>query len=421
MYVIIANMMLDKKPSPQTKFSNLSPNTLFPHIKLSTDQSQVMTKIVNWLRQPPSQYLTVGGYAGTGKTTLISLLRKQLHLANPKLKIGFASFTGRAGENLRNRLFSSEAIYQNDSCGTIHRLIYKPQTNDNGQVISWQKIERIDKDLIIIDEASMVTAEIWQDLLSYHIPIIAFGDHGQLPPIGDSFNLMLHPHLKLEKIHRQSQKNPILNLATKSRLGKPIPTKSYSPQVKKMDLNSPDSYEFCQTFFENLNNECLVLAGMNSTRVKLNRSIREAKRMESPEPMTGDKVVCLKNIYDNDYGDIYNGMIGTLSSIKPYKNHWYHVTIDFLQERKSYEGKISKYQFNQTTPLREVAGLKPEEIGDLFDFGYALTVHKAQGSEAKKVLIIDESHIFNKRDPDQGRKWLYTAITRAEEELYIVG
>jgi exodeoxyribonuclease V len=409
------------KKKNQQKFAKLTNDVSFSNIVLSSDQSFVFKEVIQWLKIQPSSHRTVGGYAGTGKTTLVALLRKKIQAADKKVSVGFASFTGKAAENLRKKLVISKAIYNGDSCGTIHRLMYTPETDGSGEVINWNKIDKIDKDLIIIDEASMVTEEIWHDLLSYKIPILAFGDHGQLPPIGDDFNLMEDPDLTLEKIHRQSHDNPIISLATQARLGEKIEVKNYSSNVRKLSARSGEAEDFSRSFFEKYDENSLVLVGMNHTRIRLNQAIRQAKNIESVQPIEGDKVVCLKNIYDNDSGEIFNGMIGEILSVHPDGEHWYMVEIDFQLEGKIYQGRISKYQFNNPKPIQKVKGVKPEDIGNLFDFGYALTVHKAQGSEAKKVLVVDESYVFSKRDPIYGRKWLYTAITRAEEELCVLG
>lgn len=403
------------------KFKDISNNTSFSDIELSSDQVVVFNAIVDWLNTLPGSHLTVGGYAGTGKTTLISLLRKRIHEANEKTRVGFCSYIGKASENLRRKLVEAKTIYKTDSCGTIHRLMYKPEINSKGEIVRWNKIKKIDVDLIIIDEASMITEDIWFDLLSYDIPIIAFGDHGQLPPIGDDFSLMDKPDLRLEKIHRQSEGNHIIKLATSARLGEKINIYDYDKKVRKMARKSDVAEEFSKKFFEDFDDDSLVLVGTNNTRIKLNKAIRDAKNIESEEPVVGDKVVCLKNIYDNPAGDIFNGMTGVLKEILPFKDHWYLVTIDFPNEERVFEGKISKYQFNEPKPVRKVKGVPAKKIGYLFDFGYALTVHKAQGSEAKRVLVVDESYVFRYRDEAQGRKWLYTALTRAQEELYILG
>ena len=87
---------------------------------------------------------------------------------------------------------------------------------------------------------------------------------------------------------------------------------------------------------------------------------------------------------------------------------------DFL-----YEGVISSEQFNSSTTLNNIVGYAKTKDMDLFDFGYALTVHKAQGSQAKKVVLFEER--FGRQDEDMWRRWLYTGITRAEEELLIIG
>lgn len=395
---------------------------LMADFSLSPDQTHVFNALVDWINTLPGTHITVGGYAGTGKTTLIALLRKKIHASHPKKKVAFASFIGKASENLRKKLQDADAIYKQDSCGTLHRLMYTPEINSKGEIVSWNKNKKIEADLIMIDEASMVTEDVWFDLLSYDIPMIVFGDHGQLPPIGDDFNLMESPELKLEKIHRQTADNPIIVLATKARLGQKIPHQEYSNTVKKVARNSEAAERVTTAFFEHFDDDSLVLVGTNKSRLLLNQAIRDAKGIFAPEPVVGDKVVCLKNIYDNEAGgDIFNGMTGIITELLPFKSHWYFATIDFPSEGRKYEGKISRHQFNQPKPLRSFKGVPSKKLGDLFDFGYALTVHKAQGSEARKVLVVDESYVFRHRDEVTGRKWLYTALTRAQEELYILG
>ncbi len=84
---------------------------------------------------------------------------------------------------------------------------------------------------------------------------------------------------------------------------------------------------------------------------------------------------------------------------------------------KNYHGLISVEQFNADSALNFTDKRSKIMKGDLFDFGYALTVHKAQGSQAKKVVLFEER--FPKMTDDDWKRWLYTAVTRAEEELYI--
>jgi exodeoxyribonuclease-5 len=387
-------------------------------ISVSKDQRAALEAIAQWLRSP-SDFITLGGYAGTGKTTMLAIIRKLLAKsktkANKNIRIAFASFTGRATQNLHNTLKRLNALSGKDSCSTIHSLLYYQIVDKNGSHVGWRKRNKLDFDLIIIDEASMVTRELWQDLLSYQIPIIAVGDHGQLPPVGESFNLMEKPQLRLEKIHRQAVGDPILDLATKARLGEPIPYQRFSAKVKKIRQQSEDAAELLENTLAVDRGDALLLVGRNKTRVMLNAKARIARGYETQQPIVRDKVVCLRNVYENEDGAVYNGMLGEISFLENHDQHRYRAEIIFPDDERNFTGFINKSQFGSPTTM-DRKKIK-EHTGDLFDFGYALTVHKAQGSQARKVLLFDESYCFK----EDAAKWLYTGITRAEEELYILG
>lgn len=386
-------------------------------LNLSPDQQTVFAACIDWLNAPVGPYLSIGGYAGTGKTTLIAVLRKYIAQHDSKKRVAFACFTGRASQNLGNKLEEQKAIFPDtDTNGTIHKLIYNAVLDNEGRIASWQKNKTLSYDLIIVDEASMIKEDIWDDLLTYDVPILAFGDHGQLPPIGDSFNLMEKPMLRLEKIHRQADGNPIIHLATLAREGRDIPYEDFTRKIRKLSRFSEEAADVMDRFFSNFTAETLVLCGSNKTRIKLNQKIRASKGIESALPKKGDRVVCLKNNYENKDGHIYNGMIGSIIEINSDGEHWYQATIDFPEDGKVFRGKISKHQFNSEKMVESVPGVHYSKMGDRFDFGYALTVHKAQGSQAKRVIVFDESHLFR----EHSQRWLYTAITRAEEELYIL-
>jgi exodeoxyribonuclease-5 len=398
--------------------------TYLPHttaaerFDLSPDQTEVFAACIDWLNNPTGTHLSIGGYAGTGKTTLIGVLRKYISAHDPKKRVAFASFTGRASQNLGNKLHEQKAFFANkDTNGTIHKLIYKASVDKEGRIVSWDRNEKLEYDLIIVDEASMIKEDIWHDLCRYGIPILAFGDHGQLPPIGDSFNLMEKPMLRLEKIHRQADGNPIIHLATLARTGEEIPFKDFSSKIRKLPRYSEEAAGVTDRYFSQFTPDTLILCGSNKTRVILNQRIRNSMGTEILTPRNGDRVVCLKNNYENKDGHIYNGMIGNITEISPEGDHWYQASVDFPDDGKTYQGKISKYTFNSEKTVETVKGLHYSKIGDRFDFGYALTVHKAQGSQAKRAIVFDESFLFR----DNAHRWLYTAITRAEEELYILG
>jgi exodeoxyribonuclease-5 len=385
---------------------------------LTKDQCYALEQLLSWIKKPLAQYITLGGYAGTGKTTLVSLFRKKLAKENSKLKVAFCSFTGKASQVLEMVLKNEGAVFNKDRVSTIHSLIYESVVDNKGGVLSWRKKDEIDYDLIIVDEASMVSSNIWEDLLSFGKMIIAVGDHGQLPPIGSSFSLMSKPDIALSAIHRQASQSPIIYLSRLAREEGKIPAGKYSKEVCKYGRDSYDIHDVIQGLIESWNDESLFLVGLNSTRIKLNEEIRRIQGRETFDPAVGDRVICLKN---NWRVGIYNGMLGVITDIGKdslNKKHWYEVEI-YLDDGNVYRDKICKYQFNSEKTVTEVKGLPYSKIGDLFDYGYALTVHKAQGSQAKKVIVFEERNKY--MTEEDWRRWLYTAVTRAEKELVVIG
>lgn len=406
-----------KNKNPQT--TSVSPTGITLPDHLSSDQRQVLESLLSWAKIPKNGYITVGGYAGTGKTTITAILRILLKKQSPNLAVSFACFTGKASQVLKSKLVEQKAIFKGDSIGTLHSLMYKPRLNKNGQIVGWKKVNDIDCDLIIIDEASMITQDMWQDLCSYGVPIIAIGDHGQLPPVGDTYSLMNNPNLRLETIHRHAQDNPILKVATLARTTGTIPFQNFSPTVRKIAKHTQEAQDVVEHIFNTFDENTLILCGRNATRVRLNQQIRSRLDFSSDEPVVGEQVICLKNNYKNLSRPIYNGMIGKLIKLSPSDKHWYEAEILFHGEDIPYQGKISRHQFHKEKYLEEVNGIHYSEIGDRFDFGYALTVHKSQGSQAQRVLLFEEPSAY--WEDDLWNRWLYTAVTRAVKELYIIG
>src|SRR5687768_12475067 len=120
---------------------------------LSSDQEKALKAVLEWYKKDKSsmQFVTLGGYAGTGKTTLIALIRKELEKIDKKLKVGFASYTGKASRVLKNKLNDQSSIYKQDTVGTIHSLIYSPIVNSRNEIVGWQQKDEIDRNIIIID------------------------------------------------------------------------------------------------------------------------------------------------------------------------------------------------------------------------------------------------------------------------------
>jgi exodeoxyribonuclease-5 len=393
-------------------------------IQLSPDQQKTLNILFDWFNSVQSKggqnFITVGGYAGTGKTTLLAYLRNLIQKQNPATKVAFASYTGKATQVMKNKLTATKQLQKRDFIGTIHSLIYDTIEDERGVVLGWELKDSKDVvyDLLVIDEASMVDEKIWHDLLYFGIPVVAVGDHGQLPPISGNFNLMKSPQLKLEKIHRQAENNPIIKVSIYAREQGAIPHEQFDEKVVKHKFS--ESGYLVEEALQSYNPQTLFLCGYNSSRVKINKVIRANLGFELSAPLPGDRVICLRN---NHKKRIFNGMLGELIQLERHGDDSYLAEIEmengFGEPPLLYRGIISAEQFNTETTLNNINGAVRTQKMDLFDFGYALTVHKAQGSQAKKVVLFEER--FKQMDDEMWRRWLYTAVTRAEEELVIFG
>lgn len=194
-----------------------------------------------------------------------------------------------------------------------------------------------------------------------------------------------------------------------------IPIGRYSQGVMKLSNTENETQETITDILREFNSETMVLVGYNHSRVKINKAVRGLLEIEQIEPQVGDRVICLKN---NHKIQIFNGMSGTLRSIFSEEidnKNFYNVEIEFDGEDGMFRGLISPTQFNNLTTEEKMNGANYE----LFDFSYALTVHKAQGSQAQRVIVFEER--FKQMDDLAWSRWLYTAVTRASESLYIVG
>ena len=394
-------------------------------VELTPEQTRAQDAIISLLKEEAG-LVTLGGYAGTGKTTLIAHLVPILRTKGFN-KIAFCSYTGKAKNVMEEKLEAQGVLNEGiDFCGTLHSLLYSARQElvDHGgghkEVIVHfdEKNDNEDNvDLVVVDEASMVDEEIFADLEALNIPILAVGDHGQLPPVRSSFNLMANPMVRLETIHRQAKDNPIIRLAEAARKGVDIPIGTYGGKVivthdvgKFYTLNDPEDW--------------LLLSGTNRKRSEMNRYVRRVLCRDPSRPEQGERIICLKN---NRKARIMNGMLGTLHHLHEVDNHWFEVGVD-MDAGFRFDGAIFRYQFGQERTMnktvRQAMELDPREFGDLFDYGYCLTVHKAQGSEADKVCLFAEEGMRRMMVQNDGisswRRWLYTGITRARRELLII-
>lgn len=411
---------------------------------LSEEQQQIEENLLSWVdknvykrkyyqnrttyNQPP--YITVGGYAGTGKTFLISHFRKKLKNQTRLLNVAFVTFTGKASTVLKEKLDEHNASFSSDFCGTIHKLIYIPRLwfdpkLNRKVVIGWEPIEEIPYDLIIIDEASMVNKTLWQDLLKYNVPIILVGDHGQLPPIDDNFNLIQNPTFKLSKIHRQAESSPLIALSKFVRENGYIKNNNiFSNEIFKLDWRLKE----CQKIWENveIDSDLIILCGFNATRVNINNLVREKLDFTDKIPYPTERIVCLKNNYETK---IMNGQISTVLWMMPAAPNFYRLTAQLDNSDLSYESLVSsscfgKPQYDEAFELFGDKKIKDvlKDVGfstfDLFDYGYCISVHKSQGSEWDRVVLFEQRSKY--WDDDYYRRWLYTAITRAKKKLFVI-
>ncbi len=374
-------------------------------MEFSPQQDQALMEVSRWLKAGDRQVFRLFGYAGTGKTTLAR------HLAEGvDGDVLFAAFTGKAAQVLRSKGASKAS--------TIHSLIYRPRGEETVEDEETGKKEVLpmfslnrqspvsEASLIIIDECSMVDEDLGRDLLSFGTQVLVLGDPGQLPPIsGGGFFTEHEPDILLEEIHRQALDNPIVELARQVREGSQVMIGDYGDAAKVIPKSQVDT--------DLVLGADQVLVGMNRTRRRYNERLRQLKGFDGPLPANGDKLVCLRN--DPAKG-LLNGSLWQVTSaprtVKPTMNLLIRAEDEGV-DRHSAKVKLLKAAFEE--PENEVPWQLKRRHDD-FDYGYALTVHKAQGSQWDDIVLFDESYAFREhRD-----RWLYTAITRAAESITIV-
>lgn len=406
-------------------------------ITLSPDQEQVMDEIEEWwdAADPNWPRLTFGGLAGTGKTTITAMLKERLGVE----AVAYCAPTGKAASVLRGKLSRHGSLGPLDTIQTMHQLLYVPDATHcrscpvhksttrrsfschvgrGGGRYSCCRTEwiireglRDGREIIVCDEASMVGRALYKDVMALDLPTLFVGDHGQLPPVNDSLGLMEAPDVCLETVHRQVADSPIIKLAMHARLTGEIPFGKFGDGVGKYHGQFSEQVEWSEEDADDV--DTLTLCYTNETRVRTNALIRESIGRPPDRPVRGDRVVCLRN---NHEAGIHNGMVGQILDIEreTTRDDAWAVSIEVLDgEGSVYEGLISREQFGAPGTLT----FQPFGL-DQWDYGYCLTVHKAQGSEAREVYLIEERPRFV--TDDDYKRWLYTAVTRATEELYIL-
>ncbi len=421
----------------------------------SAAQARAIAEIRDWYlnRRHIQQIFRLFGYAGSGKSTITRYAIEALGLAMKSNGgwggVQFAAFTGKAALVMTRK---------GTPASTIHSLIYRVSEATEEEIERVEKelaqlkaglflmgpgelafarsqIARLelrlahiheprfvlnsqslvrDCDLIVLDEVSMVGEEMANDLLAFGKPILVLGDPGQLPPIhGEGAFTNVAPDVMLDEIHRQAEGSAILRLATMARQGLPIDYGAYDEHVWKMPRREVSP--------EQMLRGGQVLCGSNATRRGLNMAMKRAAGFTLDLPTgSGEKIICLKNRHDLG---LINGMFLSLSDVyhQPGNDVCFTATVrtedgqEIAGPQHFWRGEYDDHIVFDRDRGRRDAYLRRTLIET--SWGYAITVHKSQGSSWDNVILFDDG--FGRTAIDRNR-WLYTAITRAEKGLVIL-
>lgn len=369
------------------------------------------------------KYVTICGYAGTGKSTLVRFIIEALDIDEDR--VAYACYTGKAAEVLRKK--------GNKHAMTLHKLLYDSFPRPGGGFIRKPKLS-LDYDVIVVDECSMVPKSMVQMLMRHKVFIIFLGDNFQLPMIdkNESHTLLNKPDIFLDEIMRQAAESEIIQLTMKIRNGEEI-----APMKGNEVIVIPKN----ELVTGHLTWADQIICATNVTRHNMNTQMRELLGYTGTI-QDGEKVIIKRNYWDdcNSDGDaLVNGSTGIITNpfesfrrIPAYiKNNRHDLPTVIGNFTPDCGSEFSGVEFDKDFLLTEtpcvdwrvayqLGKLKPS-IGDIvprqMTYGYAITGHAAQGSEWDKVLVIEESFPFDKTEH---ARWLYTACTRASEKLVLV-
>lgn len=409
----------------------------------NSDQQTAFDAFMEW-RESGDEEFRLYGFAGTGKSYVASKIEAEIPGAT------FVTYTGKAAHVLRRRGVKRVS--------TIHGAIYSIKNSDeailnlkrevrrlHAQMVkqhpgkSFEALRKINPELerlaanldtrrqshngpafnlneeadislcplIIVDECSMVGSRVAADLRKFGVPILAMGDPGQLPPVKDQPGFKVaKPDAMLTKLMRTAEEAPIAHLAARVRKGERLTKGTYgeSEVVGMHRIKDDELLAYNQ-----------IIVGTHKMRRRVNNRVRRAKGFTSPFPEIGDKLVCLRNLEIDDQTYLANGALWRVIEKIGFVDDEIMLTLEEVGTEKPDGSKIT---VTLGVPLScfdpdDEDGARFEQVQ--FDYGYAITAHKAQGSEWAGVLVYDESRVFR----DDATRWLYTAITRASQYVTV--
>lgn len=363
-------------------------------------QSKALKKVIAWAKDDRSkqQVFRLFGYAGTGKTTLAQEIANEVGGV-----VLFAAYTGKASLVLLSKGCEESS--------TIHRLIYRTEEDGQGGMsFTLNESSRVlDATLVIIDEASMVDEQLAMDLLSFGCKVLVLGDPFQLKPVrGEGYFTApgIEPDVMLTDVERQAKENPIIYLSKSIREGNRLKVGSYGETriIARRDVRGEDVLAADQ-----------ILVGMNKTRRSYNARVRHLKGHAGDVPQAGERLVCLRNNYKKGLlnGSLWDTVESNLMPdsekgiVKMLVDSADSAGLDRVEAKVPMEFFLGT---EDTLPWQDLRNVEQ------FTYGYALTVHKSQGSQWPFIYLFDESWAFR----DQRGQHLYTGLTRAAERAIVV-
>ena len=394
-------------------------------MQFTSDQEKAFKGVREWLINGDKPVFYIAGYAGTGKTTIIKTL-----LQDVKGLVLCAAYTGKAAlvmtrmEVPASTLHSLVYTYNPPSRGRFKELqadIKKAEGEskkklehnlhlyNSGSFTLNHESPLCKASLLVIDECSMVNEEMKADILSFGVPVLVLGDPGQLPPISGTGALIeTKPDVMMTEVMRQALDNPIIHMATETRNSQVIPYGDYknSSVINKSDLTK-----------DLVLNTDQIITGTNKNRRAINSYYRKMKEFEGYYPRAGERLICLKN---NRGVGLLNGLMGEVVKEPEDLGEYLSVSIQLENKEKPQQIRIHKVHFEEyKTPGKfDKMTWWEKAAADHFDFAYAITCHKAQGSQWNSVMVNDDG--FGRGRPGLRKCWLYTAITRAVDQITLV-
>lgn len=384
--------------------------TLIPN----EDQQHALDAVRDWFASNPYQPFVLGGLAGTGKTALLPMIHKSMR----PLRIRYVCPTWKAAHVLSTKLRAA-GVYERAT--SIHNLIYNPrgvlheedcgfwQNAEAGcnmtppcRKLCWEFDPKDRPQLLVVDEASMVDTRIREDIERLGSPTLYVGDHGQLPPIiGPSIFDDHPPDARLETIQRQALDSPIIPLSRVVRAG----DRSWLDKAQQMGFTvleagskSARRYDLRTAEPPHSDPNTVFITSTNAAVDRLNRLTRRTLGRGPDVLVPGDLVMAQNN--SREIG-IYNGQQGVITEVGTRQRR----AEIRMETGVVYEGPLLVKGVDEIPAYAEVPVVR---------HSYAVTCHKAQGSEFRNVIV------FLNGGRMEDSRWLYTAITRATHNLTFV-